>query len=350
MRYINKIYTSALGKTWTNQDFLSHFEPAIEKLPIADAEQEKLLDAVRYFLMGQRTRKVMAPNLMEMKGFDQHANTYRDTAERSLDNLSKQILESANGVVFDAIVSNTSSGNLMPGLSYRMAARLGSHVRSNSMLLDLGNVGCTGGLKALNLVKQLDEDIRNVLVVSVEQTSALCNFHTADVDVWQGNCTFGDGSAALWVSNDPDQGEMALALTKIQYEQQAQTGLDLIRWQHNGYYTFELADSKTFNRDIREFVFQAVTNVNSEWLAESLWAIHPAGIALLTRLGRKLGLTRDTIRPSVAHYDRFSNMSSASILHILNDLSGVAPIGAAINLLSMGAGFNVIYGRLTKER
>ena len=218
------------------------------------------------------------------------------------------------------------------------------------MLLDLGNVGCTGSVKALNLANRLDPSFKNILVVSVELPTTLINLTTTDVDVWQGNCTFGDGAAALWISDDVMQGDMALALEQIRYVQQAQAGLDLIRWGYGNYYTFRLADETTFNKDVREFVTDALSAVDAAWFTEPRWAIHPAGIVLLMRLGRKLGLPREAIKPSAAHYDQFSNMSSVSILHILSDLVTDAPVGEGINLLSMGAGFNVMYGHVRKER
>jgi len=48
------------------------------------------------------------------------------------------------------------------------------------------------------------------------------------------------------------------------------------------------------------------------------------------------------------HYREFSNMSSVSVLHVLKTLAETAPAGSAINLLTMGAGFDVIYGRLRR--
>ena len=51
---------------------------------------------------------------------------------------------------------------------------------------------------------------------------------------------FGDGAAALWISSDPEQGDMALSLADIQYQHYAASGLDTIHWGHSAdYYTFK---------------------------------------------------------------------------------------------------------------
>ena len=46
----------------------------------------------------------------------------------------------------------------------------------------------------------------------------------------------------------------------------AQSGLDLIRWGYSDYYTFRLADDATFNRDVRAYVLQSMSQLDPEAL------------------------------------------------------------------------------------
>jgi alkylresorcinol/alkylpyrone synthase len=218
------------------------------------------------------------------------------------------------------------------------------------MLLDLSNVGCTGSSKALNLARSLDPSYRNILIVAVEVPSTLADLEGTSFALWQGNCTFGDGAAAVWVSQDPEQGETGLALEDLRYTQRSEASLDLIHWTYRSYYSFGLGNEATFDADVREHVVAALAAAGDAWKDEPRWAIHPAGITLLVRISRKLGIAREAIQPSVDHYNEHSNMSSASVLHILRDVARETPAGAAINLLTMGAGFNVIYGRVRRVR
>ena len=64
-------------------------------------------------------------------------------------------------------------------------------------------MGCTGGLKALNLARSLDASFRNILIAAVEVPSTLADMTRPDFAVWQGHCTFGDGAAAMWISSGP---------------------------------------------------------------------------------------------------------------------------------------------------
>ncbi len=348
-RYINHIFTATPERTWTNQEVLPYFRNAIENLALADDQLETLLNSVNYFMVGKRSRQA-TDEWVELDDFASRAEIFERYAEQLLDNLANQILSQINGkaMTFDAIITTTSTGNLMPGLSYRMAKKLENYVPSTSLLLDLGNVGCTGGIKALNCATHLDQDFSNILVVSVEIPCTLINMKSKRIDVWQGNCTFGDGAAVLWVSNDPHQSEQVLKIEQIHYQQQSDTGFGLIRWGYSNYYTFNVEDEKKFNKNVREYLTRALEHTADSWRNNPHWAIHPAGILLLMRLARKLGIPKQSMQATTQHYERYSNMSSAGILHITQSLQQKVNKDEVINLITMGAGFNVIYGCLRK--
>jgi predicted naringenin-chalcone synthase len=124
----------------------------------------------------------------------------------------------------------------------------------------------------------------------------------------------------------------------------------LIRWAYRDYYAFALADHQTFDSEVRKFVMAAIASTQADWTQESHWAIHPAGIALLMRIARRLGIPAEAVEPSVAHYREHSNMSSVSILYLLDEVGNRASVRSAIHVLTMGAGFDVIYARVRRTR
>jgi predicted naringenin-chalcone synthase len=352
MRFINELYTAPVGEAWSNQRYLPVCEQAIDRLPLDDKLLEELREFVKFNLIGERSRRTVVGDPLLLRSFASRAAAFERGADEAIGLLAEQIAPAATaaGVTFDAVLTTTSTGNLMPGLSYRMAQRLGPLVRPHSMLLDLGNVGCTGSSKLLHLASSLDGNFNNILAVALELPTTLIDLTAEDFDVWQGNCTFGDGAAALWISDNVEQGSLALALEQIHYQQFATTGMPLIRWGYRDYYGFRLADHKTFESDVKAFITGALKDTEAGWREEPRWAIHPAGITLLMRLSRELKIPKEAISASVAHYREHSNMSSASVLYVLKDLAAAAPHGAAINLLTMGAGFNVVYGRVRRVR
>jgi predicted naringenin-chalcone synthase len=351
MRFIHDIYTALLGECWSNERLLPVYEQAVERLPLDDEPLGKLREFVRFQLVGKRSRRVL-PGWTSLSDFRGRAEAFERGTEGALDQLAAQVADAVGpaGVTFDAVVTTTTTGNLMPGISYRMARRLGQLVRPDTLMLDLANVGCTGSSKALKLACALEAAFRNILIVAVELPSTLVDMTGTSFSLWQGNCTFGDGAAAVWLSTNPDLGPKALAVEEITTRHFFQTGLELIRWAYRDCYVFQLADHETFENAVRGYVTEALALAAAEWKAEPRWAIHPAGVALLMRLARRLGIPPAAIGPSVDHYREFSNMSSVSVLHLLEKLADQTPAGSAINLLTMGAGFDVICGRVRRLR
>lgn len=352
MRFINEIFTAQIGVPWTNERLLSVYEEIVGGLGLEDEAHRALREFIRFQLGGERTRYTVMRDWSILAEFRQRAAQFETGADEALDDLAPQIAAAVGsaGITFDAVLTTTATGNLMPGLSYRMARRLGGLVRPDSMMIDLANVGCTGSSKALRLAASLQPDVKNILLVAVELPTTLLDIKGASFDLWQGNCTFGDGAAALWISGDEEQGPLALALEELGSRHFADRGLSLIHWGYRGYYVFALSDHETFDNEVRGFVTEALAGKNGVWKDEPRWAIHPAGIALLMRLSRKLGIPMDAIRPSMEHYRAHSNMSSVSILHLLGEVARQTPAGSAINLLTMGAGFEVLHGRVRRIR
>ncbi len=350
-RYINSIFTLETGCFNSNAELLHYYEAAIDRLSLGSEDKEKLHKAVRFFLVGQRTRRVV-DGWLDFKSFQEKACGFERGVEEAIAGLVTQISQAFadKKISFDAVITVSATGNIMPSISYRLAHHLPHLIPAHCLMVDFGHVGCTGSVKALNLAKSLTANFKNILLVTIEVPSTLANLQSEKTDVWQGNCTFGDGAAALWISSDLEQGEMALELEQIHYTQKAVDGLELIHWGYENYYTFELADETTFNRDVQAYVLEVLKHTEQTWRANKQWCIHPAGILLLLKLSKKLGLSRDAIAPSVAHYEKFSNMSSASIMYILKEIANAESANQAINLLTMGAGFNVIYGCLRKVR
>lgn len=346
-RWVRGIWKANPGATCANPDVLPVFEARIRALPVDEARRATLLDALKVFMLGNRSRWGF-PGWATLSGFASRAAAFEAGAEEALEALAAQVREAAPGVRFDAVVTTTSTGNLMPGLSYRLARRLPEAIGPDSMLLDLGNVGCTGSVKALKAVSHLGPEVRDALVVAVELPTTLIDLDATEVEVWRGNGTFGDGAAAVWVSTEPGDGPR-LRLGPIHYVQRAAEGLSLIRWGYRDYYQFQGEAEQSFDHTVRTLVGDALQAAPPGWIDTPFWAIHPAGIAVLMRVGRKVGMPRQALEPAIAHYERYSNMSSASILHVLDDVAASAPSGARINLLTMGAGFNVLHGSVFKE-
>ncbi len=348
--YLHQVIAPILGVRHDNETLRLTYESDIAALPLDSDARARLAQFVRFQLIGERARRSVVPDWSLLGDFASRADLYEAGAEQALDLLAAEIGPSARnaGFVYDALVTTTSTGGLMPGLSYRLAHRLGDRVAPGAALVDLAHAGCTGSLKALQVARHLLPSFPRVLLAAVELPTVMLDSASADHDVWQGNCTFGDGCVAVHLSTNVNDSPAPLLLEQLQGRTFTADTLDLIHWQHRTYYTFRLRDESTFDGAVRQCVVETLNEFATEWRQTPRWVVHPAGIALLVRLSRKLGISSEALRSTVAHYREYSNQSSVSLYQILAAEREATPVGQAINLLSMGAGFEVYYGRVRR--
>jgi len=343
--YIRSVYTPTVGEQWDNQEVFARITAhLLGKVNRPEAEIDHLLSLIRVFLIGSRSRYVQCPSFLDLRSFKDHAAAFEAAVAESVGALSKEV-RSAGSEPFDAVIGVSSVGQLLPGIADRIATGLRTQVNSDALLLDLSNGGCTASSRALQLASTLDTRHRNVLIAVVEPTSTLADPLSIDRPNWQGMCTFGDGAAGIWLSTDP-----AGALAEVgPINSSHRVDADLIRWEYSSsYYRFSVSDFEGFDRKVRTGILGALSEIDWIDTKDSLWAIHPAGMMLLLSVAKRIGLDRSRLEPSIRHFRTFSNMSSASILHILRDLLDQAQPGQPIRWLSMGAGFHVVYGSCTK--
>jgi alkylresorcinol/alkylpyrone synthase len=329
-RYIRAIYAPLVGTRFSNQDLLSLIAERFQTLEADDSEKQSLYDFVRLLLIGNRARYVQAHRYLWLDSFVAHAEAF-----------ASSIQESINAKPFDAVFGVSSEGLLLPGMAERASLRLSSLIGRTATQMDLCNGGCTASMRTVQLVNNLGPEFRNVLILVMEPTSTLIDPNSTVRANWQGICTFGDGAAGIWISDEP--GEGALELGKMSSWRGDAT--ELIRWDcGTDYYRFGIAELEQFEAQVRSQVLEAMSVLQVEKVPDAAWAIHPAGIMLLLSLAKKLGLKRSALEPSLDHFKMCSNMSSASILHILENLIRCAEPGQAVRWLSMGAGFHVACG------
>ena len=71
-------------------------------------------------------------------------------------------------------------------------------------------VADSASVRTVQLVKNLGPEIRNVLIMVMEPMSSLIDPKSTARSNWQGICTFGDGAAGMWVSDEPGEGAVEL--------------------------------------------------------------------------------------------------------------------------------------------
>ncbi len=217
------------------------------------------------------------------------------------------------------VITVSCTGFENPGPDWSIVTELG--LPASVERYNLGFMGCYAAMPALRMARQfcLARPEAVVLVVCLE----LCSLHmqmNSTPDAILGNALFSDGAAAALVSARPAAEDVpTLALNGFSSDM-APEGRREMAWEI-GNLGFHLMLSSYVPDVIGANVDRIVERLLEPHGLESsdidLWAVHPGGKAILDRVGRSLELDPRQIADSRAVLRDFGNMSSATVLFVL---------------------------------
>jgi predicted naringenin-chalcone synthase len=237
------------------------------------------------------------------------------------------------------LITVSCTGFFAPGIDYHLIRDVGLPVTVERS--HLGFIGCAAALPALRLASQIiaGRPEAVVLVVCVE----LCSLHvtdTSDADQVVAASVFADGAAAALLTGHRGTGHpggldlerFATALTDEGESDMAWTIGD------NG---FEMTLSAEVPRIIGREIRDAVATFLGAAPTPSIWAVHPGGRSVLDRVEKGLDLPPDALQRSRGVLRDYGNMSSATILFILQRLLEDPEVTGTIAALAFGPGLTV---------
>jgi len=226
-------------------------------------------------------------------------------------------LPSTDGVTHVVVASCT--GFMAPGLDQLIARRLG--LPATVERVSIGFMGCYAGVTLLRTAAHIvrSDPAAKVLAVAVE----LCTLHlqeTDDIESLLAMGQFADGAAAVLVSSEGE----GLALGQ---------GLSLALEQSDELITWTVGDSGFAMHLSGEVPGRLAVALDAPATQASIlgdtpsqaWAVHPGGRSVLDAVERGLALPPDALEASRDVLDRFGNMSSATVLFVLEQLARERP-------------------------
>jgi prepilin-type processing-associated H-X9-DG protein len=230
------------------------------------------------------------------------------------------------------LVTASCTGFAAPGVDIALIESLG--LNPGVSRTHIGFMGCHAALNALRVARafvQADADAR-VLVSTVE----LCSLHFSygrQPDRMLANALFADGSASAVIGNgasstrsDVEQGSRC-PFNKCQIRASGShvvpDSADAMTW-HIGDHGFEMSLSPR----LPDLVAEQIRPWLERWLAQSGldldavggWAIHPGGPRILEAVAGALNLPDNALDASFGVLASHGNMSSPTILFILDRL------------------------------
>jgi alpha-pyrone synthase len=219
------------------------------------------------------------------------------------------------------LIVTSCTGFYAPGLDMQLAAVLG--LRPNVERTMVGFMGCYAAFNALKLARHIvrSEPASRVLLVNLE----LCTLHlqeTQDLERVLSFLVFADGCAASLVSAEP----AGLALDHF-HAALVPESEGLITWRI-GDLGFDMHLSGQVPAALAEGLTAAAPMILDGVATGEmdLWAVHPGGRSVLDAVGGALALPAAALDISRGVLRDFGNMSSATILFVLERMMrAVAP-------------------------
>src|SRR5882757_4201831 len=224
----------------------------------------------------------------------------------------------------DMIITVSCTGFMIPSLDAHLINLMG--FRSNIRRMPFTELGCAAG--AMGLARAADylkaEPGGNVLIIAVELTSL--TFQRKDIS--QANLIssilFGDGAAAVVVTGKPAHGPKILVTETYTFpDSLGAMGFDL---RDSGFHILLAKDVPEMIGDkigglVRGFL-ERHGKVQSDIKG---WILHPGGARLLGNIETELGLCKCDTQPSWDILGSVGNLSSATILFILQEWMEKSP-------------------------
>lgn len=213
------------------------------------------------------------------------------------------------------LITVSCTGADSPGLDHDLIEHLGLSPRVSRTRV--GFMGCHGAINGMAVANSFvtADPTATAMVVCAE----VCSLHYhigASWDQQVANAIFADGAACAIVGRRP--GHPTVRAFGSQVFPQTR---DLMSWTigDNGF-RMRLSPRVpgVLRRHVREWVEPWLATQGLELADISGWAVHPGGKDILEAVRKGLGLTEDALADSTAVLDSQGNMSSATVLWVLD--------------------------------
>jgi len=245
----------------------------------------------------------------------------------------------------DMIITTTVTGVAVPSLDARIAGRIG--LRPDVRRMPLFGLGCVGGAAG---VARLHDYLRGApdgvaVLVAVELCSLTYPAVKPTVSGLVGTALFGDGAAAVVAVGDQRAEGMRVAGPDIIDSRSSlyPDSLHIMGWDVGTHgLRLRLSPDLTtvIERHLAEDVdaFLSMHQLSRDDI--SAWVSHPGGPKVINAISTSLDLPPEALELTWRSLGDISNLSSASVLHILRDtIEKRPPTDSPGLMLAMGPGF-----------
>jgi predicted naringenin-chalcone synthase len=253
----------------------------------------------------------------------QRIEHYADLAPPLAITAARQAIE-CSGISASAvthIVTVSCTGFLAPGIDHTLIEELG--LSPDVERTHVGYMGCHGALNGLRVARAyVDSDPRARVLVAAVELCCLHYFYGWDPQKVIANSLFADGAAALILgrADDADKQSWRMTASGSHAFPDSQSAMTWTIGDHGFEMTLSKQVPAIIGKDLRLWLEHWLGSHGLSCAAIPSWAVHPGGPKILDGVAAALALTDEHLAPSRAILAEYGNMSSPTILFILDRL------------------------------
>ena len=239
----------------------------------------------------------------------------------------------------DVLFFTSCSVPIIPTLDIALMQRMGFSPRTRR--IPIFQYGCLGGAASLALAPRMLNPGQHALVVSVELCSLAYQSGDRSGGNLVGSALFGDGAAAAVVGHAVNHNERG----RLRFLE-AQSFVIPNSSYLMGYDLHDDGSHLRLDRELPSVLAEYAPAVIKDFLGGSglsvgdiaHWLLHPGGVKVLEGFERSLGVSQEQLRWSWDCLKRHGNLSSASILFVLEAFLRDAQFTSGDKCLLFGVG------------
>jgi predicted naringenin-chalcone synthase len=278
-------------------------------------------------------------NLEPFPGIEQRMEVYNKYAPQlSVDAIRNCLHNVLPDEEITHLITVSCTGMSAPGLDLQVMELM--DLPKTIFRTSINFMGCYAAIHALKLADAFckAEKKANVLIVCTE----LCTIHfqrEATIDNMTSSLLFGDGAAAVLVTNDNKTAGFQI---ENFYSRIIPKGKRDMAWElsSSGFLmTLSGYIPDLIEEDFRSIVEDALGNTAIEEIDE--WCIHPGGKKVLQAIEKSLQLPAKALGPSYQVLKEHGNLSSPTILFVLKELLSQKKPGKKVFGAAFGPGLTI---------
>ncbi len=298
--------------------------------------------AVPDFNLGNKKREILSNDGQEQltPGLEERLKIYdRAALDLAIEVIGKCLPADMSPSDITHLITVSCTGMQAPGLDLSIVRAL--NLRPDIYRTSVNFMGCYAaihGLKHAHYIAEKEPDAK-VLVVCVE----LCTLHfqkDRSIDNITSTIIFGDGAAAVLVEHSASAGkgwEQNGFYSEINFE-----GIDDMAWKisADGFLmTLTNKVPEILEKKCRSIMDNALQYYGIEEHNVDSWCVHPGGKKILEAVERGAAITREQLQESYAVLREYGNMSSPTVLFVLEKILKKAASDQSIkNIVGMAFG------------